>query len=113
MIDVQQLLEGLTAPQQEAAAFQKAGTFPSVEAAQKDPGVTGQSDLTKFFGDAPVGEILAKRAEGVVAQYKGPDDSVIQSQVFGPAVKELDAGTPSGQAWDDATALLKKLVTDD
>jgi len=108
-----ELAAWLTAPKQEAAAFQKAGTFPSVVAAQKDSGVTGQSDLTKFFGDAPVGEILAKRADGVVAQYKGPDDSVIQSQVFGPAVKELDAGTSSDKAWNDAITLLDKLVTND
>ena len=44
------------------------------------------------FNDAPVGEILGSRAEGVHAQFKGPDDSVIQEQVFGAAVKEIDAG---------------------
>jgi len=107
------LAEWLTEAQQEAKAFQSAGTFPSVTAAQSDAGVTGASDLTKFFNNAPVGEILAKRANGVVAQYKGPDDSVIQEQVFGPSIQELDSGKADGdKAWSDAMGLLKQLVTD-
>lgn len=100
----------LTDAQQEVAAFQAAGTFPSVVAAQSDPGVTGDSDLTKFFNNAPVGKILASRAEGVVAQFKGPDDSVIQEQVFGPSIKEIDAGTSGDKAWNDAITLLNQLV---
>jgi cellobiose transport system substrate-binding protein len=100
----------LTDATQEVATFQAAGAFPSVVAAQSDPGVTGPSDLTKFFNDAPVGQILASRAEGVVAQFKGPDDSVIQEQVFGPSIKEIDSGTSGDQAWTDAIALLNQLV---
>ncbi|WP_271176766.1 ABC transporter substrate-binding protein [Leifsonia poae] len=101
----------LTTAESQVATFQAAGTFPSVTAAQSDPGVTGQSDLTKFFNGAPIGEILANRAKGVVAQYKGPDDSVIQSQVFGPSVQELDSKKKNGdEAWADAMKLLNQLV---
>ncbi len=101
----------LTAPEQEVKSFQAAGAFPSEPAAQTDPGVTGPSDLTKFFNDAPVGQILASRAEGVVAQYKGPDDSVIQEQVFGPSVQAIDSGKADGEtAWNDAIKLLNELV---
>jgi cellobiose transport system substrate-binding protein len=101
----------LTAPEQQVKAFQAAGAFPSTTKAQTDPGVTGPSDLTKFFNDAPVGQILASRAEGVVPQFKGPDDSVIQSQVFGPAIQAMDAGKSNGtQAWKDAMSLLDQLV---
>nr|WP_197512011.1 hypothetical protein [Tessaracoccus coleopterorum] len=79
--------------------------------AQKDAGVTGPSDLTKFFNDAPVGEILAKRADGVKAQFKGPDDSVIQEQVFGPSIQEIDSGKADGAtAWDNAMSLLDTVV---
>ena len=46
----------------------------------------------ELFNNAPSGAILASRAEGVVAQFKGPDDSVIQENVFGPALKMLDSG---------------------
>jgi cellobiose transport system substrate-binding protein len=101
----------LTEAKQEAAAFQAAGTFPSVKAAQTDAAVTGASDLSAFFNNAPLGTILGSRAVGVVAQYKGPDDSVIQSQVFGPVVKDLDAKKLSGDAaWAKALKLLNQLV---
>lgn len=100
----------LTDAKQEVATFQAAGAFPSVVTAQSDPGVTGQSDLTKFFNNAPVGTILASRAANVVAQFKGPDDSVIQEQVFGPSIKELDSGKGGDQSWKDAITLLNQLV---
>lgn len=106
-----ELAAWLTDTQQEVAAFQAAGTFPSVKAAQTDPGVTGQSDLTAFFNDAPVGEILGSRASGVTAQFKGPDDALIQEQVFGPARTALDAGTADGETtWNQAIDLLHQLV---
>ena len=101
----------LTEPKQEAEAFVVSGAFPSVLEAQTDPLVTGANDLSKFFNDAPIGDILKKRAEGVVAQYKGPDDAVIQEQVFGPSIKELDAGKADGdEAWEHALTLLDQLV---
>ncbi|GAA3575132.1 extracellular solute-binding protein [Microlunatus spumicola] len=104
------LADWMTQPAQQAAAFGAAGVFPSGVAAQSDPGVTGSSELSTFFNDAPLGTILARRAEGVVAQHKGPQDSVIQSQVFGPAIKSIDKGVPADQAWNDAIGLLKQVV---
>ncbi|MCS5715988.1 extracellular solute-binding protein [Herbiconiux sp. CPCC 205716] len=101
----------LTDAKSQATAFGVAGTFPSVTAAQTDPAVTGTNELSTFFNDAPIGEILAQRADGVVAQYKGPDDSVIQSQVFGPAIQQIDSGKADGAAaWDNALELLNQLV---
>lgn len=101
----------LTEAPQQVASFQAAGTFPSVVEAQADPGVTGPSDLTKFFNESPVGEILGKRAEGVKAQFKGPDDSVIQEQVFGPSIQEIDSGKADGPtSWDHAITLLDTVV---
>lgn len=106
-----ELAAWLTDTQQQVASFQAAGAFPSVIDAQKDPGVTGESELTKFFNDAPIGQILAKRAEGVKAQYKGPDDSVIQEQVFGPSVQEIDSGKADGAtSWANAMKLLDTVV---
>ena len=90
----------LTEKQQEVAAFQAAGAFPSVIEAQSDPGVTGPSDLTAFFNDAPLGEILAKRADGVVAQFKD-DPSLLQSA--GPCgdtgARRSHPRQPSTKAW--------------
>ncbi|UFS59263.1 ABC transporter substrate-binding protein [Subtercola endophyticus] len=101
----------LTNAKSQAAAFGVAGTFPSVTAAQTDPAVTGTNDLSTFFNNAPIGTILGERAKGVVAQFKGPDDSVIQSQVFGPAIQEIDSGKADGPtSWNDAITLLNQLV---
>lgn len=106
-----ELAAWLTEPEQQSAAFQSAGTFPSAVEAQSSEGVTGPSELTTFFNEAPVGTILAARAEGVKAQYKGPDDSVIQEQVFGPSIQALDAGKSDGKkSWADAITLLGQLV---
>lgn len=64
-----------------------------------------------FFNDAPTGAILAERAKGVVAQFKGADDSVIQENVFGPALSSLDRRETDTQgAWDQAVGLLNDLV---
>ncbi|WP_339618399.1 extracellular solute-binding protein [uncultured Salinibacterium sp.] len=99
----------LTSAESEVAAFQAAGAFPSVIAAQTDDGVTGSSELSTFFNDAPIGTILGSRAEGVKAQFKGPNDAVIQEQVFGPATKELDSGVDGNTAWNNAIEVLKNL----
>ena len=89
----------LTEKQQEVAAFQAAGTFPSVIEAQSDPGVTGPSDLTAFFNDAPLGEILAKRADGVVAQFK---DGPVTPPVGGPLWRHGGPPVPSPATIDES-----------
>lgn len=80
----------LTAPEQQIVAFQDAGAFPSQVDAWTDPGVTSFANET--FNNAPVGEILLGRAEGVKAQFKGGQDSVIQDQVFGAVITDLNDG---------------------
>lgn len=99
----------LTNAQSQAASFEAAGAFPSNTEAQSSSTVTGTNDLTKFFNDAPIGEILANRANGVSSQFKGVNDSVIQEQVFGPATIALDGGADGQSAWDSALATLKNL----
>jgi cellobiose transport system substrate-binding protein len=96
----------LTSPETQIIAFQNAGAFPSQVDAFADPAVTGFTN--ELFNDAPVGEILAHRAEGVVPQFKGEKDSVIQDTVFGGVITELNAGqiTSIDQAWERLAALL-------
>ena len=103
------LADWLTQPEQQLKQFEAAGSFPSTVAAQEE--LAANATPREFFNDAPVGQILASRAEGVVAQFKGPDDSVIQENVFGPALQALDQGTADGDAaWDQAIQLLNELV---
>lgn len=103
------LADWLTQPEQQVKQFEAAGTFPSTIAAAEE--LASAATPRPFFSDAPVGQILASRAEGVMAQFKGPDDSVIQENVFGPALSALDQGTVDGNgAWEQAISLLNELV---
>lgn len=103
------LADWLTQPEQQLKQFEAAGTFPSTIAAAQE--LAANPTPRPFFNDAPVGQILASRAEGVRAQFKGPDDSVIQENVFGPALQALDQGTADADAaWAQAIQLLNELV---
>lgn len=103
------LASWLTEPEQQVKQFEAAGTFPSTIAAQEE--LASSATPNAFFNDAPVGQLLAGRAQGVVAQFKGPDDSLIQENVFGPAVQALDRGEADGPtAWNQAIDLLHELV---
>lgn len=100
----------MTEPAQQISAFETFGTFPSTVEAQEE--LAASPVPNAFFNDAPIGQILADRAQGVVAQFKGKDDSVIQEGVFGPALAAIDRGdTDADQAWAQALELLSQLVT--
>ena len=98
----------LASPEQQAAAFEKAGPFPSTPEGQE----LVSDSTSAFFNDAPVGEIFAERSKGVVAQVKGPEDSNIQDNVFGPIFDRVSQGevTDADEAWDQAMELLGQLV---
>ncbi|HTN55351.1 MAG TPA: extracellular solute-binding protein [Microbacterium sp.] len=98
----------LASPEQQAKAFEKAGPFPSTPEGQELVADTKSA----FFNDAPVGEIFAERAKGVVAQVKGPEDSNIQDNVFGPIFDRVSQGevTDADEAWDQAMTLLDQIV---
>lgn len=103
------LASWLTEPEQQVAQSAAAGNFPSTVEAQET--LASEAAPNEFFNDAPTGAILAERAKGVVAQFKGADDSVIQENVFGPALSSLDRGETDTQgAWDQAISLLNELV---
>ncbi|WP_395244651.1 extracellular solute-binding protein [Agromyces sp. MMS24-K17] len=103
------LADWLTQPEQQLKQFEAAGSFPSTLEAQEE--LAANPTPNEFFNGAPVGAILASRAEGVVAQFKGPDDSVIQENVFGPPLQALDRGEiDTAAAWDQAIELLHELV---
>lgn len=103
------LADWLTQPEQQVKQATAAGNFPSTVKAQQT--LASEATPNEFFNGAPTGAILAGRAEGVVAQYKGPDDSVIQENVFGPALSALDRGEADADAaWQRAIDLLHELV---
>jgi cellobiose transport system substrate-binding protein len=98
----------LAAPEQQAASFELAGPFPSTLEGQE----LVKDSTSTFFNNAPVGEIFAARSEGVIAQVKGPEDSNIQDNVFGPIFDRVSQGeiTDGDTAWKEAVKLLNQLV---
>ncbi|UWX95688.1 extracellular solute-binding protein [Arthrobacter zhaoxinii] len=99
----------LTHPDQQVKQSAAANNFPSTLDAQKE--LAEAAAPNEYFNNAPTGAILASRAEGVIAQFKGPDDSVIQENVFGPALDRLETGdTDTEGAWAEALKLLDELV---
>ncbi|MGO2050629.1 MAG: ABC transporter substrate-binding protein [Microbacterium sp.] len=103
------LADWLTQPEQQVKQSEAAGNFPSTIEAQEE--LAAAAAPNPLFNDAPTGAILAERAKGVVAQFKGADDSVIQENVFGPALSSLDRGeTETKGAWEEAIGLLNELV---
>jgi cellobiose transport system substrate-binding protein len=98
----------LAAPEQQAASFELAGPYPSTVEGQELVADTKSA----FFNDAPIGEIFAARSEGVIAQVKGPEDSNIQDNVFGPVFDRVSQGeiTDGETAWKEALTLLDQIV---
>ena len=98
----------LAAPEQQAASFEAAGPFPSTVKGQE----LVASSTDAFFNGAPTGELLSARSQGVVAQVKGPEDSAIQDNVFGPVLDRISQGdiTDVDTAWEEAMKLLKTVV---
>lgn len=81
----------ITAPEQQAKAFEAIGAFPSQVDALDSPEVLGMSNA--FFDDAPTGEILSNRAAAITVQpFKGTKYSDIL-QAFQAAVLRVDDGS--------------------
>ncbi|WP_328677659.1 extracellular solute-binding protein [Streptomyces sp. NBC_00322] len=91
----------LTAPEQQAKLFAKRGSFPSAKAAYSLPEVSGAKHA--YFGNAPIGEIFSKAAEGVPVQIIGPKDLIIAQNLGDVGMLQVDQkGRSSQQGWDAA-----------
>jgi cellobiose transport system substrate-binding protein len=91
----------LTAPEQQAKLFAKRGSFPSAKAAYSLPEVSGAKHA--YFGNAPIGEIFSKAAEGVPVQIIGPKDLIIAQNLGDVGMLQIDQkGRSSQQGWDAA-----------
>lgn len=106
--EAQEVAAWLTAPEQQAKAFEAKGTFPSQVEALDSEEVT--SFVSPFFNDAPVGEILANRAEAVTVQpYKGPKYSDILT-AFQTAILRVDDGSATPEkSWNQFLADVKAM----
>ena len=92
----------LTAPEQQLKAFESKGTFPSqVEALDSEELAAA---VNPFFNDAPVGEILANRAEAIEVQpFKGPNYFVIHTAVTDAITRvDVEQTADAATSWEQA-----------
>nr|WP_286219474.1 ABC transporter substrate-binding protein [Paraoerskovia sediminicola] len=99
------LANWLTAPEQQIKAFESKGTFPSQVEALSDPAITDA--VNPYFNDAPIGQILADRADAVtVSPFKGPNYQAI-NDFMADALGRVDVDKV-----DDAESSWTKFVND-
>ncbi|AEG45151.1 ABC transporter substrate-binding protein [Isoptericola variabilis] len=107
--EAKKLAAWLTAPEQQIAAFEAAGTFPSQLEAQASEQV--QSFTNGFFNEAPVGQIFSSRARAIEgAPFKGPNyfsihQSVQNALLRVDVTKEQDAEASWQGALDEFASL--------
>ncbi|MER5889522.1 extracellular solute-binding protein [Streptomyces sp. NPDC001941] len=93
-----QLIEWLTAPEQQAKLFTKIGNFPS-----SVPAIAKVADTKDpYFSNAPIGKIFGDAAKEAPVQVLGVNDQDIQEQ-FAAALFEVEKkGTAPETAWKHA-----------
>lgn len=106
--EAKKLAAWLTAPEQQVAAFQAVGAFPSQVDALADEGVTGA--VNEFFNSAPVGEIYSERATAIDVQpFMGPNFFVINT-VLADAITRWDVDDMDpAESWEQALAAYDEL----
>jgi cellobiose transport system substrate-binding protein len=105
--EAKKLAAWLTAPEQQIQAYKNKGTFPSqVEALASEELL---SSTNAFFNNAPAGQILANRAEGIVAPFKGPNYFAV-NDAMQSALTEVDVnGGDAAAQWDTFIAAVNAL----
>jgi cellobiose transport system substrate-binding protein len=102
------LAKWLTAPEQQAKVFQKAGNFPSTVTLYDDPVI--KDFVNPFFNNAPVGQIFSTSVKSVVPQYLGPKAGDINTQIINGLTRVEQGKQAPDQAWQqvlrDVQALL-------
>ncbi|MFI2369256.1 extracellular solute-binding protein [Streptomyces sp. NPDC018833] len=93
-----ELIEWLTAPEQQAKLFRKQGNFPSATGAidevadAKDP----------YFSNAPIGQIFGDAAKAAPVQVLGVHDQNVNQQITNALSEVERKGTSPEKAWSNA-----------
>ncbi|MFF0559534.1 extracellular solute-binding protein [Streptomyces sp. NPDC020472] len=93
-----ELIEWLTAPEQQTRLFEKQGNFPSATGAIDK--VAGAKD--PFFSDAPIGKIFGDAAKAAPVQVLGVHDQNIAQQITNALSEVERKGTSPEEAWSNA-----------
>lgn len=100
-----ELIEWLTAPEQQLKVFEQTGNFPSTPELYEDPAFTGMTE--PYFNDAPVGEIFTDAAQAVEPQYQGPLQGDVLA-TLGQGLGRVEDGSQSPtDAWSQVISDLE------
>ncbi|GAB6091659.1 ABC transporter substrate-binding protein [Spirochaeta dissipatitropha] len=95
-------IKWMLAPEQQKTAFQREALFPSTPAIYDDPAITGWTD--DFFATPNIGEIYTRTTDAVIAQYLGPNHSILHDQMEAALGRVEDGVETPAQAWASAIA---------
>ncbi|MGY1751191.1 ABC transporter substrate-binding protein [Modestobacter sp. SYSU DS0511] len=102
------LVEWLTAPEQQVKMFTRAAHFPSSPQAAEDPEVQGA--VNEYFSGAPTGEIFGESAANIQRTPIGPYDTQIQ-EAFTTALTDIATrGTDPDDAFQDAVQAAEQAI---
>jgi cellobiose transport system substrate-binding protein len=102
------LVEWLTAPEQQVKLFTRTAHFPSSPQAAEDPEVVDA--VNDYFSGAPTGQIFGEAAANIRRTPIGPYDTQIQ-EAFTTALTDIaSSGTDPDQAFDNALRAAQQAV---
>ncbi|MET8948003.1 extracellular solute-binding protein [Streptomyces sp. NPDC004542] len=103
-----ELVKWLTAPEQQAAVFEKIGVFPSNKGAYELASV--KNAKLPYFNDAPIGQIYAEEAASIPEAVLGAKDATIKDTISNQINNMEKRGTKPADAWKAATESIDKVI---
>ncbi|MBO8184191.1 ABC transporter substrate-binding protein [Streptomyces spirodelae] len=105
------LAKWLTAPEQQAKLFKKQASFPSSKTAYALPEVKDAKH--EYFGNAPIGKIFSRAAEGIPTTPLGPNDQVIKTTISDIGILQVEQqGKKPEEGWNAAVKKIDDVVED-
>ncbi|NJQ00199.1 ABC transporter substrate-binding protein [Streptomyces zingiberis] len=99
----------LTAPEQQAKVFAKAGLMPSTTKAMESEEVT--TAKMDYFGDTPVGQIYSEAAQKIEPAPIGRYDGQVKTFITDNGILDIEQrGTDPDQAWENVKKLIKDKI---
>jgi len=103
-----ELVEWLTAPEQQAVVFRAKGNFPSTTSLYSDPVIT--DFVNPFFSNAPVGKIFSESVTKMKAQYLGPKAGDINTALINGLTRVQEGKQKPDAAWKQSVSEVKKIT---
>ena len=91
------LIQWLTAPEQQVKMWTQAQHFPSSSTASTDPAVAAATD--DYFSGAPIGELFKESADDLPIAILGPKDGVIKDTISQGLNRVDQQGQDPDEAW--------------